>query len=137
MKLEQILFPPFRLDIANECLWRETEQLPLRRKTFAVLRYLVEHANRLVTKEELLAAVWPGIYVGEKGPQVCIREIRQALEDDPATPQFIETVQGRGYRFVATITASSQPVSRSKFHVPSQNSEPAPGPQPLTPSLVG
>jgi adenylate cyclase len=84
MRSEQFLFPPFRLDIADECLWRGTEQVSLRRKTFAVLRYLMEHANRLVTKEELLAAIWPGVYVSEKGPRVCIREIRQALGDDLA-----------------------------------------------------
>ena len=116
MRLEQFLFPPFQLDIANECLWRGTEQVSLRRKTFAVLRYLVEHASRLVTKEELLAAIWPGVYVSEKGPRVCIREIRQALEDDPAAPQFIETVQGRGYRFIATVTANPQPPAPSHQH---------------------
>lgn len=55
-------FPPFRLDPANQCLWRSTEiggeqRVPLKPKAFAVLRYLVEHAGRLVTQEELLGAV--------------------------------------------------------------------------------
>ena len=84
MRSEQLLFPPFRLDIANEGLWRGTQQVSLRRKTFAVLQYLAEHANRVITKEELLAAIWPGIYVSEKGPRVCIHEIRAALGDDLA-----------------------------------------------------
>jgi DNA-binding winged helix-turn-helix (wHTH) protein/predicted ATPase len=119
MRSDQFLFPPFRLDIANERLWRGTQHVTLRRKTFAVLRYLVEHAQRLVTKEELLAAVWPGIYVGEKGPRVCIREIRQALGDDLTAPQFIETVQGRGYRFLPAIS-TSPPVASSQYSVASK-----------------
>jgi DNA-binding winged helix-turn-helix (wHTH) protein len=121
VKYDQILFPPFRLDISDECLWRGTERITLRRKTFAVLRYLVEHAHKLVTKEELLGAVWSGVHVGEKGARVCVREIRWALEEDPAAPRFIETVRGRGYRFIAPVLTS-------------QNSAPAFGP---ATSIVG
>jgi DNA-binding winged helix-turn-helix (wHTH) protein len=54
---EQLHFPPFHLDLSTEQLWRETQVIPLRQKTFAVLRYLLEHANQLVTKEALLEAV--------------------------------------------------------------------------------
>src|SRR5208283_4084999 len=57
-------FPPFWLDTVNECLWRrrddgDDEQIRLSPKAFAVLRYLVEHAGRLVTQDELLDALWP------------------------------------------------------------------------------
>jgi DNA-binding response OmpR family regulator len=63
-----IVFPAFRLDGVNQCLWRrrdsgDDERIPLPLKAFSALRYLVEHAGRLVTKDELLEAVWPGIYV--------------------------------------------------------------------------
>ncbi len=61
-------FPPFRLDPVNECLWRredagEDERVLLTPKAFAVLAYLIEHAGRLVTQDELLDAVWPDTFV--------------------------------------------------------------------------
>ncbi len=100
MTAEQILFPPFRLDLASERLWRDTRVVPLRPKTFAILRYLAEHPGRLITNEELLDAVWPGTIVGETMPRLCIREIRQALGDDAKQPRFIETQPRRGYRWI-------------------------------------
>ncbi len=70
------LFSPFRLDVANEQLWRDECLIALRPKTFAVLRYLVEHPGRLVTKEELLRAVWGETLVSEDGLRDYLREIR-------------------------------------------------------------
>ena len=63
--------------------------------------YLVEHPDRLVTKEELLQAVWPNTYVSEGLLSTYIRDLRAVLGDDPAAPRFIETVVRRGYRFIA------------------------------------
>jgi hypothetical protein len=60
-----LFFPPFRLDVGDEQLWRGAQAIELRPKTFAVLRYLVEHPGRLVTKEEVLNAVWPQTVVSE------------------------------------------------------------------------
>ena len=54
-----IHFGPFHFDPVNECLWRGKQAITLKPKAFAVLRYLVEHPNRLVSKNELLDAVWP------------------------------------------------------------------------------
>lgn len=62
-----ILFPPFRLDAVNARLWREGEVVPLRPKTFDVLCCLVERAGQLVTKEEILSAVWSGAKVSGAG----------------------------------------------------------------------
>ena len=84
----------------NERLWRGQEVLRLTPKAFAVLRYLVEHAGKLVTKDELLEAVWSATTVTEAALVVCIGEIRHILGDRPRSPQFIETVYGRGYRFI-------------------------------------
>lgn len=92
-----LLFPPFRFDPVNEQLWRGVEVISLRRKTFAVLRYLLEHPGQLVTKEQLLEAVWPKTYVSDSMPTICVRELRKALGDESKTPRFIETVHGRGY----------------------------------------
>lgn len=125
-------FPPFRLDVANEQLWREEQLIALRPKTFAILRYLAEHPNRLVTKEELLHAVWGDTLVSEEGLRDYLREIRQALGDDAEAPRFVETVRGRGYRFLPSTT--TQPVQSAKLHVPSPPPSPAPSPQPLAPS---
>src|SRR5215510_11879036 len=102
-------FPPFRLELGNEQLWRESELIPLRRKTFAVLRYLVEHHGQLVTKDQLFEAVWAGAYVEEVALAVCIRELRKALGDEARTPRFIETIHGRGYRFLAPLTIAHPP----------------------------
>jgi DNA-binding winged helix-turn-helix (wHTH) protein/predicted ATPase len=100
----QVSFAHFRVDLANEQLWRGHQPLPLRRQTFAVLRYLVEHAGQVVSKAVLLDALWPGVYVTDMAPMICIRELRKALGDDARVPQFIETVHRRGYRFLPTIT---------------------------------
>ena len=94
-----LIFEPFWLDVGNERLWRVQEALHLTHKAFAVLLYLAEHAGQLVTKDELLEVVWSQTYVGEAALAVCIREIRQALGDNPRTPRFIETVHGRGIGF--------------------------------------
>jgi DNA-binding winged helix-turn-helix (wHTH) protein len=97
-----ILFPPFRLEILNEKLWCGRDAIPLRQKTFAILRYLAEHAGRLVSKTELLHAIWGETQINAEGLRDYIREIRQALQDDSVSPRFVETVHGRGYRFVAS-----------------------------------
>ncbi|HSF33592.1 MAG TPA: AAA family ATPase [Candidatus Tectomicrobia bacterium] len=99
-------FGPFRLDLASERLWRVAQELVLRRKSFAVLRYLLERAGRLVSRDEVLEAIWPGIVVNDAALTVCISELRQVLGDGAQTPEYIETVHGRGYRFIGTITAA-------------------------------
>ena len=68
--------------------------------------YLVGHPGQLVTKEELLNAAWSGTFVGEAVLKVAIREIREALGDDPNRPRFIETAHRRGYRFIGRIAES-------------------------------
>jgi DNA-binding winged helix-turn-helix (wHTH) protein len=101
-----LIFEPFCLDVGNERLWRGPEALHLTHKAFAVLRYLAEHAGQLVTKDELLEVVWSQTHVSEAALAVCIREIRQAVGDHPRTPRCIETVHGRGYRFMAPVTVA-------------------------------
>ena len=103
-----LIFEPFCLDVGNERLWRVQEALHLTHKAFAVLHYLAEHAGQLVTKDELLEVVWSQTHVSEAALAVCIREIRQALGDHPRTPRFIETVHGRGYRFLAAVTVADR-----------------------------
>ena len=100
-------FLPFRLDTANQCLWRrrdsQDERILLTPKAFAVLRHLVEHAGCLVTQDELLQAVWPDTFVQPEVLKYQIADIRGTLGDHPKNPLFIETLPRRGYRFVAAV----------------------------------
>ncbi|HSE97161.1 MAG TPA: AAA family ATPase [Blastocatellia bacterium] len=100
---KHIVFSPFRLDCAAQRLYRGAEAISLRPKAFEVLQYLSERPGLLVTKDELLDSVWPETSVTDTVLKVCIREIREALGDDPSRPRFIETAHRRGYRFIADI----------------------------------
>ncbi len=73
------VFPPFRLDAANEQLWRDSNLVNLRPKTFQVLLYFVQNAQRLVPKRELLGSVWAGASVSDELLRGYIRELRDAL----------------------------------------------------------
>jgi DNA-binding winged helix-turn-helix (wHTH) protein len=103
------VFGPYRLDAANQCLWRRgdpgsEERILLAPKAFAVLVYLVEHAERLVTHDELLEAVWPGCEVEPQAVKRHILAVRGVLADRPKNPLFIETILKRGYRFIAPVS---------------------------------
>jgi DNA-binding winged helix-turn-helix (wHTH) protein/tetratricopeptide (TPR) repeat protein len=97
------VFPPFRLDAANQCLWRGSARISLPPKAFAILAYLVEHSGRLVTQEELLQSLWGDTHVQPEVLRKYILDIRRILEDPPREPRFVETVPKRGYRFIATV----------------------------------
>src|SRR5262249_54742977 len=87
------------VDPGNELLRDEAGQtIALRRQSFAVLCHLIAHPDRLVTKDELVAAVWPGIAVTDDSLVQCIHEIRRALKDDGHG--HLKTVPKRGYRLV-------------------------------------
>ena len=105
---KRIIFDPFSLDLANECLWRGSQAIKLRPKAFAVLNYLLGRPGQLITKEELLNTVWPETFVGEAVLKVAIRQLREALDDDPKSPRFIETAHRRGYRFIRQIAGRGQ-----------------------------
>jgi adenylate cyclase len=91
------------LDVQNQCLWWGEQVIALTPKAFAVLHCLVDHSDRLVTKETLLKTVWRSAHVGEGQVKQFIAELRKILHDDPSSPRFIETVRGRGYRFIGDI----------------------------------
>ncbi|MGH8535347.1 MAG: AAA family ATPase, partial [Gammaproteobacteria bacterium] len=94
-------FAPFRLDPSGWMLWRENQPVALPPRAFSVLCHLVEHAGALVTKDELLDAVWQHRFVSESVLKVCINELRRTLADSAKSPRYIETVARRGYRFIA------------------------------------
>jgi DNA-binding winged helix-turn-helix (wHTH) protein len=85
-----LTFGPFRLDLLHSCLWREAQPIALRPQALTVLRYLVLHADRLVTKAELFQHVWDGRQVTDTVLRGCIHTIRVALADTATTPQYLE-----------------------------------------------
>ena len=96
-------FKTFRLDTTNHLLWRNGDRVPVPPKGFDVLAYLVEHAGQLVTQDEILEALWPETFVNPEVLRKYILEIRRTLGDRPDTPEFIETLPKRGYRFIAAV----------------------------------
>src|SRR5882724_4866820 len=100
----EIAFGAFRLDHINECLWQDRRAISLRPKAFAVLKLLVQQPGLLVTKQQILDTVWPGTFVGDAVLKDNIRQLRDALCDDAASPTYIETAHRRGYRFIAKLT---------------------------------
>src|SRR5215475_9482293 len=98
------VFQSFRLDPANQCLWRGEQRVLLAPKAFDVLRYLVEHPGRLVSQDELLEALWPETYVNPELIKKYILGIRKVLGDQHDNPVYIETLPKRGYQFIAPVT---------------------------------
>src|SRR2546425_3356845 len=121
---------PLRLDSANEWVWHGEQRLQLTPKAFAVLRYLLDHPGRVVTKEEVLRVIWPDTVVSEWALTRCIRQIRRALRETAGAPQYVATVHRRGYQLIG-------PVQSLESRVQRQNSQPAPSPQHPAPSIVG
>src|SRR5258705_93859 len=111
------VFQPFRLVTMTICIGLAEGLVRLTPRAFDVLRYLVEHAERLVTQDEILEALWPETYVNPEVIKQYIRGIRKALGDDPEKPSYIETFSRRGYQFIAPVSdesAASSPSSGSK-----------------------
>lgn len=96
-------FQDIEVDISRGCLTRGNEERHLRQKAFQVLVYLLERRERLVTKEELINAVWKDTAVTDDVLVQCIKEIRRALGDNPHHPQYIKTVPKAGYRFIGSV----------------------------------
>src|SRR5262245_34814748 len=127
-----LYFGSFRLERAKR-LWRGEHLVEVRPRPLVVLRYLAERPGRLVTSDELIKRLWPGIYVTRTVLRVCVRELRQALNENPVTPEFIETVIRQGYRFIAPLTTA--PPGLSQLSVVSSDKEEAKPPRLETSNL--
>lgn len=98
----QYRFGEYELDLEHASLKRGGEEVALRAKSFEVLAYLVERHGRLVTKSDLIDAVWRDVSVADNSLAQCILEIRRALDDE--AQQSIRTVARRGYIFEAAVS---------------------------------
>ena len=98
--------PAIRIEAENEWAWCGERRLALAPRVFAVLRHLVAHRGRLITKEELLSAVWRDAVVSDAALASGIRDLRRALEDSSAAPRYIQTVHRRGFRFIGPVAVA-------------------------------
>ena len=117
--LPALAFDEFLYDPARDALLGpDRGEIALRPKTMQMLRHLLGHPGRLIPREELLEAIWPGIYVSDDSITQCVGEIRRAL--GPAGPRLLKTVPKRGYLFDVTVT----PRPRTGALEPTTSSEP-------------
>ena len=102
------LFGDYALDTSRCELRRTGRRIQLRPKVFDVLSYLIAERDRVVSKQDLLEHLWPQQCVGEATLKSCIKEARQAVGDTGKAQRIIQTLHGRGYRFVAAVEEASE-----------------------------
>lgn len=111
-------FGDFRLDPAKRLLWRADAEVPLTPRVFQTLLYLVEHHDTVLDKERLMEAVWPDSIVEENNLTQNISTLRRVFGETPGSRQYIATVPGRGYRFVARIKTREADAGPQRQRIP-------------------
>jgi DNA-binding winged helix-turn-helix (wHTH) protein/tetratricopeptide (TPR) repeat protein len=101
-------FDAFELDVGLYRLTHAGEPIAIGPKPFDLLHYLIRHAQRTIPKAELIRKVWQAEAVSDSSIPTCITAVRRALGDDPDNPRFIQTVRGRGYRFIGNAISDSE-----------------------------
>ncbi len=103
MPEKKVRFAEFELDFGRFQLYRSGRPVRLEGLPLQLLMFLIENPSQLVTREQIADALWgKDVFVDiEQGINTAIRKVRMALQDDSAQPQYLQTVVGRGYRFVA------------------------------------
>ncbi len=96
-------FGPFRLDVTERQLFRNGRPVSLTPKAYETLLLLVERSGRVLTKDELMRAIWPDTFVEEANLAHNISLLRKALGETPDEQQYIQTIPRRGYRFIAEV----------------------------------
>jgi DNA-binding winged helix-turn-helix (wHTH) protein/TolB-like protein/Tfp pilus assembly protein PilF len=132
-------FGVFRLEPAEQRLIYDGKPFPLPKRAFEMLVFLVERSGHLVTKEEMLEALWPGLFVEEGNLAQNVFLLRRALTNGASGHDYIETVPRRGYRFIAPVKAILPEPATPPAVVPSRPSEapvPAPVSRPRRPAFV-
>ena len=100
-------FDKYEIDAARRVLLHRGDSVPLTPRLFDTLLYLVQHHNRVVTKEELLRSIWPNVFAEENNLTQSISALRRILNERKGDNRFIVTVAGHGYRFAAPVTISN------------------------------
>ena len=113
-------FEDCTLDLRHGVFRRGDRAIDLRPKSFEVLRYLVENAGRLVSKDELIEAIWPNVNVADGSLARCVSDVRRALND--GEQRFIKTVPRRGYRFAAAVSLRANEPEKPTLALPDKPS---------------
>jgi TolB-like protein len=113
-------FGPFELDVAKVELREHGQPRPIEPQVFALLAFLIEHRERLVSKEELFEKVWDGRFVTDSALSSRIKSARKLLGDDGRSQSFIKTVHGQGFRFVADVHLQRDSVIEMELAGPEQ-----------------
>jgi TolB-like protein/DNA-binding winged helix-turn-helix (wHTH) protein len=124
-------FGPFVLDSQRRTLSRADSPVPLTPKAFDVLHFFVQNPNRLVTKEELLQAVWGDSFVEEGNLTQYISHLRKALDDNSEGTRLIVTIARKGYQFTANVTATEADDTTERAAIQSSTAEIPPVEAPL------
>ena len=99
-----IISEPFKLDIYAQKLFKNDKEIDMTPREFLLMKTFMENPGKAFSREELLSNVWGWDFYGEsKIVDVNMRRLRTKIEDNPSEPQFIETVWGKGYRWVSNI----------------------------------
>jgi len=111
MPVKKLRFDGFELDFGRFQLFRDGESVRLEGLPLQLLMFLVENPRQLITREQIADRLWgKDVFVDiDQGINTAIRKVRMALEDDSSQPQYLQTVVGRGYRFVADIRDVTEP----------------------------
>jgi len=116
-----VAFGPFRLFPRQRLLTKAGEHVRIGSRAFDILVALLDRPGELVSREELIARVWPQTFVGQTNLAVQIAALRRALDDGRGANRYIVNIPGRGYRFVAPATveahASSEPAGLGSFRL--------------------
>ncbi|HET9864731.1 MAG TPA: winged helix-turn-helix domain-containing protein, partial [Steroidobacteraceae bacterium] len=117
MERREIQFDGWRVDFTSGEITKDGHTQRLQDQPLQILDELTQHAGQVVTRETLIARLWPkGVVEFDTGLNTAVRKLRQALGDDPDAPRYIETLPRKGYRFIAPLAAGPRPAA------------PAPGP---------
>lgn len=101
-------FGAFRVDASKRLLVRDGTPVPLTSKVFETLLHLVKHGGTVLSKDELMRAIWPDAVVEENNLNQNISILRRVLGDGRSELRYIATVPGRGYQFVAEVRLSTE-----------------------------
>lgn len=104
-------FGSFTLDPDQRRLLGSDGEIPLTPKAFELLRLLIDHRPKALSKQEILQAIWKDIFVTENNLATTIRDLREALGDDAKEPRFIRTAYAFGYAFVGDVSSAATPAS--------------------------
>jgi DNA-binding winged helix-turn-helix (wHTH) protein/tetratricopeptide (TPR) repeat protein len=103
-----VRFGPFQLDGEGTTLSREGREVPLQPKALELLVLLASHPNQTLTKNQLMARLWPDTFVSESSLTVAVNAVRKALGESAARPHYVRTLARRGYRFALAPSPASE-----------------------------